>query len=178
MGDYRSSDYALNKKSDAIVYRFNDGITIEITLDIYLEKYQDGTSEDFTNLKEQSDELYHQEDLKDGRHRKTIKALKERAHDLPTTSFQEESAESVFFKNNDQQKCNTSKKELLKRSFLKLAKEAINELTPTQRRRYLLHKVKMIPITKIAEMEGVKHPVVIKSIRSAEVKIMRYMGLL
>lgn len=61
MNHYRKTDYALNKYSKGIVYKFADGI-IETALTDYLRENPEGTEEDFIRLKELSDEIYYQQD--------------------------------------------------------------------------------------------------------------------
>ena len=48
MKNYKDSDYALNKYSEGIVYKFADRI-VEITLSAYLTENPDKTAEDFGN---------------------------------------------------------------------------------------------------------------------------------
>ncbi len=60
MKNYKDSDYALNKFSEGIVYRFADRI-VEITLEDYLAESPGKTAEDFLELKALSDEIYHQQ---------------------------------------------------------------------------------------------------------------------
>ena len=57
MRDYRKSDYAINKYSPNIVYRFHDEI-IEVALEDYLKENPDKTEQDFAELKALSDEIY------------------------------------------------------------------------------------------------------------------------
>jgi len=54
MKHYTNSDYALNKYSEGIVYRFADSI-VEITLADYLAENPSKTEGDFRELKELSD---------------------------------------------------------------------------------------------------------------------------
>ena len=54
MRDYRKSDYAINKYSPNIVYRFHDEI-VEVSLEDYLKESPDKTAQDFTKLKALSD---------------------------------------------------------------------------------------------------------------------------
>ena len=61
MRNYKDSDYALNRYSKGIVYKFADGI-VEITLEDYLRDNPDKTEEDFAELKAMSDEIYYQQD--------------------------------------------------------------------------------------------------------------------
>lgn len=57
MKEYWKSDYALNKKSESIVYQFATGV-VEITLEDYIRENPGKTAEDFLALKAISDELY------------------------------------------------------------------------------------------------------------------------
>lgn len=59
--DYRKSDYAINKYSPNIVYRFHDEI-IEVALEDYLKENPDKTEQDFAELKALSDEIYYEQD--------------------------------------------------------------------------------------------------------------------
>ncbi|MCL2774996.1 MAG: RNA polymerase subunit sigma-24 [Oscillospiraceae bacterium] len=61
MKNYRKSDYALNKYSSGIVYRFVDEIK-EITLEDFLTDNPKNTEADFWMLKEISDEIFERED--------------------------------------------------------------------------------------------------------------------
>ena len=61
MRNYRKSDYAINKYSPNIVYRFHDEI-IEVSLEDYLKENPDKTEQDFAELKALSDEIYYEQD--------------------------------------------------------------------------------------------------------------------
>ena len=61
MRDYRKSDYAINKNSPNIVYRFHDEI-VEVSLEDYLKENPDKTEQDFAELKALSDEIYYEQD--------------------------------------------------------------------------------------------------------------------
>ena len=61
MKNYRDSDYALNKHSVGIVYRFADSI-VEVTLAEYLLENPGCTEADFLELKEFSDADYYERD--------------------------------------------------------------------------------------------------------------------
>lgn len=50
MRNYKDSDYALNRYSQGIVYKFADGI-VEVTLEAFLRDNPDKTEEDFAELK-------------------------------------------------------------------------------------------------------------------------------
>lgn len=58
--NYKESDYALNKYSQGIVYKFVDG-ALEVTLEDYLRDNPDKTEDDFAELKALSDEIYHEQ---------------------------------------------------------------------------------------------------------------------
>ncbi len=60
MKNYKESDYALNKYSQGIVYKFVDG-ALEVTLEDYLRDNPDKTEDDFAELKALSDEIYHEQ---------------------------------------------------------------------------------------------------------------------
>ena len=57
MKNFRNSDYAINKYSNSIVYRFTDRIEV-VTLSDYLSENPEKTEEDFKKLKILSDEMY------------------------------------------------------------------------------------------------------------------------
>ena len=61
MQNYRKSDYAINKNSPNIVYRFHNEI-IEITLEDFLKENPDKTEHDFAELKALSDQIYYEQD--------------------------------------------------------------------------------------------------------------------
>jgi len=64
MQNYMDSDYALNRHSGAIVYRFADGIA-EVTMDGYLAENPGKTGDDFRALKKLSDDDYFVRDRAD-----------------------------------------------------------------------------------------------------------------
>lgn len=57
MRNFQESDYAINKLSPNIVYRFADG-KVEITLEDYLKSNPQKNEQDFAELKALSDEIY------------------------------------------------------------------------------------------------------------------------
>ena len=61
MRDYRKSDYAINKYSPNIVYRFHDEI-VEVSLEDYLTENPDKAERDFAELKALSDQIYYEQD--------------------------------------------------------------------------------------------------------------------
>ncbi len=66
MKNYKDSDYALNKYSGGIVYKFA-GRIVEVTLEDYLSENPSKTAEDFRELKALSDEMYHQQVIHENR---------------------------------------------------------------------------------------------------------------
>ncbi|WP_333783126.1 hypothetical protein [Lutispora saccharofermentans] len=66
MKNYKDSDYALNKFSEGIVYKFADRI-VEVTLEDYLTENPGKTAEDFLELKALSDEIYHEQVMQENR---------------------------------------------------------------------------------------------------------------
>ena len=66
MRNYKDSDYALNRYSQGIVYKFADSV-VEVTLEDYLRDNPDKTEADFAELKTLSDEIYYQQDRQEYR---------------------------------------------------------------------------------------------------------------
>lgn len=64
--NYKESDYALNKYSQGIIYKFADGI-VEVTLEDYLRDNPNGTEADFAKLKAWSDGVYHKREMQEQR---------------------------------------------------------------------------------------------------------------
>lgn len=64
--NYKESDYALNKYSQGIVYKFADSI-VEVTLEDYLRDNPDRTEADFAKLKAWSDTVYYEQALQEQR---------------------------------------------------------------------------------------------------------------
>ena len=66
MKNYRDSDYAVNKRSKGIVYRFTEDrrtVTVTVTLDDCLADNPALTPEDFRRLKIYSTAIYHAQDI-------------------------------------------------------------------------------------------------------------------
>lgn len=68
MRKYWTSDYAVNKDREGIVYQFADGSEIEISLMEYLQVNPDKTEQDFMELKALSDDIYYEQALEDTRY--------------------------------------------------------------------------------------------------------------
>ncbi|MDR2023853.1 MAG: sigma-70 region 4 domain-containing protein [Hungatella sp.] len=160
MRNYKDSDYALNKFSKGIVYRFADRI-IEITLEDYLAENPDKTEQDFLELKALSDEIYHQQAVDTNRTSRldlSINGLEE-SEQLATDSFETE---------------------LIHRSDTKNAMEAARQLldsgllTEVQRRRFVLHFFQGLSTYQIAEREAVHQRAVWDSLYWASKKLKKF----
>lgn len=160
MRNYQESDYALNKYSEGIVYKFADGI-VEVTLADYLRDNPDRTAEDFAKLKALSDELYHEQDLDET-------AYGKRARKLEWLTESEEyatpSVDITLIHNSD------------KGQALKAAKRLLEsgELTAIQRQRFILHFLDGLSTRQIANIQKVSHVAVFKSLKFAEKKLKKY----
>ena len=168
MKNYRMHDYAFNKKSDGIVYRFADGTTYVVTLDAYLAENPGKTAADFAALKAFSDADYLERDRAE--YRQTWKNVYfSRAHEeeLPGDAL---TPEEIFFGSidSDEDKARRSKK-------LELANAALDTLSEFQRRRYLMHEVEGLSTRKIADLEGVLQSTVMDSIDGAKKRIKEFL---
>ena len=77
MKNYQTGNYALNKNSEGIVYRFADGTTATYTLADYLAENPGKTEADFAALKELSDSDYRTTDRADNAQTKNNTAFDE-----------------------------------------------------------------------------------------------------
>jgi hypothetical protein len=159
MKNYTKSDYAINKFSKGIVYRFAD-CTVEVTLTDYLAENPDKTLADFIELKELSDKLYLEQARADNRQTKKNVAYTEAVELTYTGSL---SPEALLIDGTEKSERHSNR--------IKLGKLALSRLTEVQRRRYLLHVVKGLTTRQIAVLEGVSHVAVVYSIELAEKKI-------
>jgi DNA-directed RNA polymerase specialized sigma24 family protein len=160
--NYTNSDYALNKHSEAIVYRCADRI-VEVTLTDFLSENPTLTADDFRKLKEESDNDYYERDRLD---------YQETWKNVPFEGLSETelcsvpSSEDVIIDAGDeavrQQRIDEQ---------LAVAGQVLNKLTDIQRRRYLLHVVKGLSTRQIAEKEGVKQRSVMDSLEYVSIKI-------
>jgi hypothetical protein len=137
----KDSDYALNKRSENIVFSSADGPTIEIT---------PADCPDFDRWKAFSDEDYHAQELHD--QRTTRK-------DVPLDEDAIGSADEPF---EDSFSPHTTNEAM---AILEQC------LTETQRRRYLLHVCDGLTIRRIASQELVDAMAIQHSIAAAEKKI-------
>lgn len=160
MKNYKDSDYALNKFSEGIVYRFADRI-VEITLKDYLAENPEKTVEDFLELKALSDEIYHQQVIDENRTSRldvSINGMEE------TEVFATASLDVELIHKKDTEKA------------IKAAKRLIDsgDLTEVQRRRFVLHFFQGLSYRQIASREGVHFTSVHESIEAATAKLQKF----
>ena len=139
--DYRKSDYGINKYSEGIVYRYADGHSITITFEMIAAGNPTFTQDDFDKIKAFSDDFYHREAKAECNQSYYVKSsLDENINSdwLSTISLEVE-----LFEKWD------------KHLYMAKAYEAINSiLTPTQRKRLLLH-INGLTTRQIAEIESI-----------------------
>ena len=160
MKNYKESDYALNKFSEGIVYRFADRI-VEITLEDYLAENPGKTAEDFLELKALPDEIYHQQVIDENRTSRLDVSINgfEDTEALATVSLDTE-----LIHKKDTEKAIEAARQLLDSGGL----------TEVQRRRFLLHFFQGLSYRQIASCEGVHFTSVHESIEVATVKLQKF----
>ena len=158
MKNYTDSDYALNKFSKGIVYKFADEI-IEVTLEIYLSENPDKTVEDFVELKTLSDDIYLQQ-VRDenAQTKKNIPLSMVEESDAVTTP----SLEDEYFDALDKENAPTFD------DCLEILESC---LTPIQRRRYLMFHFENKTEKEIAEIENTTQQAINKSIMAANKRL-------
>ena len=157
MRNYKDSDYALNRYSKGIVYKFADGI-VEITLEDYLRDNPDKTEEDFAELKAMSDEIYYQQDRQEYRvsHRDVSSSGME---DTLVASASSVDAELI-------QKAE-EKKPL--EAAIRLLESG--KLTDVQKRSFYLHFFQGLSTRQIEKLEGINQKTAWESLMWAEKKL-------
>ena len=164
MKNFTNSDYALNKHSEGIVYKFTDGI-VEINLEDYLKENPMRTDADFQAIKKLSDEIYLEEANRNYRQTyKNIPILP--CHTALETECATVKAADSFIDEQEEEKRHKER--------VALAHKALRMLTETQRRRYLLYHIEKLTVRQIAIMERVNHSKIQKSLNSAEKKIKKF----
>jgi len=167
MSNYQNSDYALNKFSEGIVYRFADEI-VEVTLADFLKENPGKTEADFLALKEFSDSNYYEDDR--ATYRQTWK-------DMPFADADENllnaetSAEGAYFGD-----IKAHEEDSWHQKQVDAMRHVLDKLTEVQRRRYLQHHVKGLSAREIAKQEGTNHKSVLESLNGAEKKIKKVLA--
>ena len=161
MWNYRKNDYAANKYSPNIVYRFNDEI-IEISLEDYLEENPDRTEQDFLKLKALSDEIYYEQDRAENTQTRKNRSSQgmEEMNCCATRSLEDEWEEFEVERQNYR--------------YAKLALGQLfttNILTETQKRRFRLNIFYGLSSREIGRIEGASHQAVAKSLKIAVEKL-------
>ena len=166
MKNYQSTDYAVNKNAEGIVYRFADQ-TVEVTLEDYLRENPGNTAADFAELKALSDADYYETDRSDYRQTWKNTSLDTLFED-ENASFSTPSAEDEVFE-----------RQLRESAYAKrvsVAARALDKLTGIQRRRYVLYHVQGQSYSEIAALENVHFTTVEESILAAEKKIHKFLS--
>jgi len=167
MNNYTNSDYALNKYSEGIVYRFADKI-VEITIADYLAENPDKTDVDFLDLKKISDTDYHDEVKATYRH--TWKDMPDADAD-DSLFYVETSAEETYFGAIEIREQDSWYQEQVD-----IVLRALGKLTAVQRRRYLMYHMDGLKTRQIAEIEGCKHQSIVECLAGADKKIKKVLA--
>ncbi len=160
MKNYKDSDYALNKFSEGIVYRFADRI-VEITVEDYLAENPGKTAQDFLELKALSDEIYHEQVIHENRTSRldvSISGMEE------TEQLAAPPLDLDLIHKSDTAKAMQAAKRLLDSG----------ELTEIQQRRFILHYFRGLSTRQIAEKEAVHQRAVWDSLQWASKKLKKF----
>ncbi len=160
MKNYRESDYALNKYSKGIVYKFADGIVV-VTLEDYLRENPDKTEADFQAIKRLSDEWYLDQvrlETAQGNKRVSLNGLEE-TEACATRALDDEYIES-------------EEKKRLMIAVDKLFREG--RMTQKQKRRFIQHYIYGLSLRQIAAAEAVHFTSVEESLKSVSDKLRRF----
>lgn len=167
MKNYTDSDYALNKYSENIVYRFGNRI-VEVTLANYLAENPGSTEQDFLKWKALSDAIWLDQVRDENAQTNKNVSLSELTK---TPLCYVQSPEEHFVDAID-----ARAKVENRQQHLMIAKKALDELTDVQRRRYLLHAVEGLSTWRIAKIEGTNQKTVYESLQAAEKKIKKVLA--
>lgn len=160
MAKYYHSDYALNKKSESILYRSADGSVVEITKEDYLQQNPDLTVEQFIELKHLSDGLFNEEKNRERTQQRTkTKEKKKRLSAPPPLSCEE-------------QLIHDEEKEHIR----EVANQLLDSktLTETQERRFKKHYVEGLSYRSIAQQEGVHFTSIQECIYACRKKLKKF----
>lgn len=162
MRKYWTSDYAVNKDREGIVYQFADGKELEISLTEYLQTNPNRTEQDFIELKTLSDGIYYEQALEDTRYGKQKQALGQLED---SEQFATPPIDTLLIHNSE------------KGQALKAARQLLDsgDLTEVQRRRFLLHFFEGLSYRQLAMRENVHFTSVQESIEAAVRKLQKYL---
>lgn len=157
MRNYKDSDYALNRYSQGIVYKFADGI-VEVTQEDYLRNNPDKTEADFADLKAMSDEIYYWQDRQEHRTSHLNVSMSGMEETVIVTAL---AIDEELIRKGEEEKALEAAKKLLQS----------RKLTSIQRRRFLLYFFEGLSTRQIAKLEGVHQRAVWDSLKWAEKKL-------
>lgn len=157
MKKLRNTSYYQNKFSNDIVY-FSVTGNLSITKEAFLKSNPALSEEDYEFFKSWSDENYRLEERMDTNEAKRILSV-EHIEALSESYMQADESE-------DEPEADFERS--LPNAYAILEASG---LTPTQKRRYLLHYMKGLTMREIAALEKVGHTKIAKSIAQAERKI-------
>ncbi len=161
MKNYWASDYALNKRSADIVYRFANEV-VTVTLKDYLEENPGKTEADFLALKAVSDEIYHQQEKAE--HAETYRNISLHiCKDVFVCSAEETLEAQSALRELEQLK------ELLE-AFI-----AGGILTEVQRRRFRLYCFHDLSTRQIARLDGVSQCSVWECLQACQKKFEKFL---
>ena len=160
MRNYKDSDYALNRYSQGIVYKFADGI-VEITLEDYLRDNPDKTEEDFAELKAMSDEIYYQQDRQEYRVSHRNVSISGMEDTLVASAL---SVDAELIQKAEEKKALEAAIRLLESG----------NLTDVQKRRFCLYFFQGLSTRQIAKLEGINQKTAWESLMWAEKKLKKF----
>lgn len=163
MPSFNKTDHAFNRKSDCILYHFDNGEIIKITKEFYLRLSPDNTEEKWYELKEESDRLFEEEMKQDTqqtktKHKEYRRKQKDKSTELPPTF------EELLIEDDEKEAIRLVSKQLLKKG----------KLTKIQKRRFTLYYIEGFSYRKIAEMESVHFTSIQESILSCRKKLRKF----
>ena len=161
MKNYKENDYALNKYSQGIIYKFVDGV-LEVTLEDYLRDNPDKTEDDFLELKALSDEIYREQAVEEQRTGRLDISMEQVAEDELAVTIS--SLDEKQRKEEEGERALDAARRLLQSEVL----------TEVQRRRFILYYFQGFSIRRIAKLEGVHQRAVWDSLTWAEKKLKKF----
>lgn len=179
MRNFHDNGFAQNKENSNITYRFADGSTVVITETEYnaqiagyagFQTDKAPAPPDFETLKAVSDDIYEQEDRGWNAGTKKNMLYDMMDGDEYRYGVYDPSPEELYFDALD-----APEKERNDYERSVLAERALDKLTESQRRRYILHAVDGLSTWRIAELEGKDQKTVYESLVAAKKKIKKFL---